>query len=122
MTDRIIVDRIGVFAYHGVADEEQRIGQRFHISLEARVDCRRAGASDDVADTVSYADLADIAVRVAEGRRFRLIEALAEKIAADILTAHAAVQSILVRVDKPSAPVPHLIDGVAVVIERSRHD
>jgi dihydroneopterin aldolase len=121
MTDRIIVDRIGVFAYHGVADEEQRIGQRFHISLEARVDCRRAGASDDVVDTVSYADLADFAVRVAQERRFRLIEALAETIAADILAAHPGVRSIVVRVDKPSAPVPQLIDGVAVIIERDRH-
>jgi dihydroneopterin aldolase len=120
MTDRIRVDRIAVFAHHGVLAEEARLGQRFFISLEARVDTRRAGASDDVADTVSYADMADIAIRASAARRYRLLEALAEAIAADILTALPRVRSIVVRVEKPSAPVPAVIDGVSVEIERSR--
>lgn len=122
MTDRILVHRIAVFAYHGVAEEERRIGQRFQVSLEARVDTRRAGRSDDLADTVSYADLTDIVVRASAARAYRLIEALAETIAAEILAAHPPVRSVVVRVDKPSAPVPHVIDGVSVEIERSRDD
>ncbi|GJE16442.1 dihydroneopterin aldolase [Methylobacterium marchantiae] len=120
MSDRILVERIAVFAYHGLLEEEARIGQRFYISLDCRIDLRQAGLSDDMAQTVSYADLTEIVVRIATTRRFSLIEALAEAIAAEILDRFAGVDSIGVRVDKPSAPVPAVIDGVAISIMRSR--
>lgn len=120
MTDRIFVKNIAVFAHHGLHPEETKLGQRFYIGLEARVDTRAAGRADDFEKTVSYVDLTDIAVRIATERTFKLIEALAETIAAEILARLPLVKSIVVRVDKPSAPVPALIDGVTVEIERSR--
>lgn len=121
MSDRIFVKNIAVFGYHGLHPEEEKLGQRFYIHLEARVDTRAAGVSDDFEKTVSYADLTDIAVEMATKRRFKIIEALAETIAAAVLDRLPAVQSIVVRVDKPSAPVPAVIDGVSVEIERFRH-
>lgn len=120
MSDRILVERIAVFAYHGLLEEEARIGQRFYISLDCAIDLRPAGLSDEVSRTVSYADLTEIVVRIATTRRFALIEALAETIAAEILERFGAVETIGVRVDKPSAPVPAVIDGVAIAITRSR--
>lgn len=120
MPDRILVHRIAVFAHHGVLPEETRLGQRFYVSLDCRLDLSEAGRSDDVARTVSYADLAAIVVEHATQRRFDLIEALAETIAAEILRRFERVRSVAVRVDKPSAPVPAVLDGVAVEIVRSR--
>ncbi len=120
MADRILVHRIAVFARHGVLPEEERLGQRFYISLDCRLDLSQAGRSDDVAHTVSYADLAQIAVETATERRFALIEALAEAIAGEILERHPLIREIRVRVDKPSAPVPAVIDGVAIEIVRAR--
>ena len=120
MTDRILVHRIAVFAYHGLLAEEERLGQRFFISLDCELDLAAAGASDDVAKTVSYADLTAIAIEIAIKRRFALIEALAEVIAAEILTRFAVIERVSVRVDKPSAPVPAIIDGVSVEITRIR--
>lgn len=120
MSDRILVDRIAVFAHHGVLPEEARLGQRFYISLDCRLDLTAAGTSDDVADTVSYADLAEIARAIATDRRFALIEALAESIAATILARFPGIERIDVRVDKPAAPVPALIDGVSVIVSRAR--
>ena len=122
MTDRIFVENIAVFAYHGLHAEEEKLGQRFYISLTAIADRRPAGVSDDFEQTVSYADLTEVAVEIATKRRFRLIEALAETIAAEILARFPKVLSILVRIDKPSAPIPAVIDGAAVEIERSRND
>ncbi|KNY23535.1 dihydroneopterin aldolase [Methylobacterium sp. ARG-1] len=118
--DRIGVARIAVFGRHGVLPEEAVLGQRFYISLDARVDLAPAGRSDDVAHTVSYADLTQIAVDIATERRFNLIEALAEVIAATILERFGSVESITVRVDKPSAPVPAILDGVSIEITRHR--
>ena len=120
MTDRIFVHRIAVFAYHGLFAEEAKLGQRFFISLTAEVDTRPAGLSDDFTKTVSYVDLTEIAVDLATNKRFHIIEALAEAIASEILARLDAVQAVTVRVDKPSAPVPAVIDGVSVEIERRR--
>ncbi|MBY0298147.1 MAG: dihydroneopterin aldolase [Methylobacterium sp.] len=120
MMDRILVHRLAVFAHHGVLEEENRLGQRFYLSLEARLDLREAGTRDDIAASVSYADLAALASRIATERRFRLIEALAETIAAEALAAHPRLDAITVRVDKPAAPVPAILDGVSVEITRQR--
>lgn len=120
MADHILVHRIAVFAYHGVLAEEARLGQRFMISLDCSLDLSEAGRSDDVARTVSYADLTEIAVEIATARRFALIEALAEAVAVAILDRFRAIESVSVRVDKPSAPVAAIIDGVSVVIARNR--
>ena len=120
MTDRILVERIAVFAYHGLLAEEARIGQRFYISLDCALDLGPAGRSDDVAQTVSYADLTGIVVRIATERRFALIEALAEAIAAEILDGFPLLDTVTVRVDKPSAPVPAVIEGVSIAITRRR--
>ena len=120
MSDRILVERIAVFAHHGLLPEETRLGQRFYLSLDVGLDLSDAGRSDDVTRTVSYADLTAVAITIATERRFDLIEALAETIAAEILAGFPAIAAITVRVDKPSAPVPAVLDGVAVVITRRR--
>ncbi|GJD53219.1 Dihydroneopterin aldolase [Methylobacterium crusticola] len=118
--DRILIHRLAVFAHHGVLPEENTLGQRFYLSLEARLDLGEAGRRDDIAATVSYADLAALSHAIATQRRFRLIEALAETIAAEALAAFPALAAITVRVDKPGAPVPLVLDGVAVEVTRTR--
>lgn len=120
MSDRIILGGIAVHAHHGVLDEEERLGQRFLVSLDCRLDLRPAGRSDDVAETVSYAEIAELAVRVATGRRFRLIEALAEALAGAVLETWGAVEAVTVRIDKPGAPIPAIVAEVAVEITRRR--
>jgi dihydroneopterin aldolase len=118
MNDRIIVSRIAIFAYHGLHPEEEKLGQRFYISLDCQVDLSLAGRNDDWESTVCYGRLTEIVSTIATGRRFRTIEALAETVAASVLAAFGKIKAVTVRVDKPSAPVPAIIDGVAVEITR----
>lgn len=120
MNDRILLSRIALYAYHGVLPEESRIGQRFFISLDCRLDLREAGLNDDLGSSVSYADLAKLASRIGTERRFRTIEALAETVAAEILVRFERVDEVTVTVEKPGAPVPAILDGIAVVITRGR--
>ena len=120
MTDRIILTRIAVYAYHGLHPEEERLGQRFYVSLEVRLDLKPPAEADDWKRTVSYDRLAKIVVDVTTERRFALIEGLAEVIAKQILTTSPQIESILVRVEKPAAPIPTILDGVAIEIERKR--
>jgi dihydroneopterin aldolase len=120
MSDRIRVEGIAVFAHHGLLPEEERLGQRFYLGLEAELDLAPAGRADDMTLSVSYADLTAIAVSVATERRFKLIEALAETIAQEILAGFPAITAITVRVDKPSAPIPAVLDLAGVTITRRR--
>ena len=121
MTDRIRIARLAIYAFHGVHPEEERLGQRFYISLCCSLDLAPAGQADDWGQSVCYGQLAELVHRIATGRRFRIIEALAEAIAERVLAEFPRVQSVAVTVEKPDAPVPFLMDGVAVEIERSRH-
>jgi 7,8-dihydroneopterin aldolase/epimerase/oxygenase len=120
VSDRILVRRIAVFAHHGMLPEEQQIGQRFYVSLDCRLDLSAAARDDDLAKGVSYVDLTAIASRIATERRFRTIEALADTIARELLATFPALEQVSVLVDKPGAPVPSIIEGVAVEVTRLR--
>ncbi len=120
MSDRIVVSRLAVFAHHGVFDEEARLGQRFFVSLACSLDLGPAGHADDHARSLDYGQLAALAHEVATTRRFRTIEGLAEAIAAEALATFPTMDAIEVRVEKPSAPIPLVLDGVAVEITRRR--
>jgi 7,8-dihydroneopterin aldolase/epimerase/oxygenase len=120
MRDRVRIHRIAIYAYHGVHAEEMRLGQRFYVSLDACLDLGEAGREDRWESTVCYGQLTEIVNRIATGRRFAIIEALAEAIAQEALAAFPRLEAITVSVEKPSAPVPAIIDGVTVEITRRR--
>jgi dihydroneopterin aldolase len=120
MSDRIFVDRIAIYAYHGLNVEEEKLGQRFYVSLICSLDLEAAGRNDDWSATVCYSRLTELVTAIGTGRRFKIIEALAEAIALEALATFERILEITVRVEKPSAPVPAIIDGVAVEITRSR--
>ena len=69
---------------------------------------------------MSYAELARVATEIATERRFRTIEALAEKIAAELLSGFPRIDAVTVTIDKPGAPVPAILDGISVEITRRR--
>lgn len=119
--DTIELRGLTFYGYHGAFSEEQRLGQRFVVDIRLHLDLEAAGRLDDLTRTVDYGQVAEIVKATVEGRPFRLIEALAEAIAAAILEAHAPVEEIQVRVAKPSAPVAAAPTGlVAVELSRRR--
>ena len=120
MSDAIVIKDLQVFARHGVLPEEQRLGQRFAVDVTAFLDLRRAGASDDLANTVGYDALIATVTQTLTQRRFRLIEAAAEAVAQAILSGFARVERVAVELRKPAAPIDAVFAHVAVRIERSR--
>jgi len=120
LTDTIILSRLALYAHHGVHAEEARLGQRFYVSLTCALDLRPAGQADDYHQSVCYAKLAKLAYEVGTAHRFHTIEGLAEAIAAGVLERFPRIMSLTVRVEKPEAPVPFILDSVAVEIRRSR--
>lgn len=121
VTDEILLEGMRFYGYHGVHPEEQRLGQRFVVDVTLAVNLQRAGERDDLDATVSYSAAYGEIRRVIEGEPRRLIEAVAEEIAAAMLRLDERVQRVQVRVAKPEAPVKGaILDTVAVRITRWR--
>ena len=119
--DRIILTGMQFYGFHGVNPEERRLGQPFVVDLTAELDLRAAGASDDLADTVSYAHLYRAVKAVMEGEPRQLLETAAGAIADAILQQHPAVAAVRVRVGKPRPPIRGaVIAAAAVEIYRTR--
>lgn len=118
--DIVSIRRIAVFAYHGLYEEEARLGQRFEISLECRLDLAEAARSDDLNHGVSYADLIQLVQEIAVTERFNIIEALGGRIAEAVLSKHPKVLEVAVTVEKPHAAIAAIYESVAVTIHRSR--
>jgi dihydroneopterin aldolase len=118
--DRIRLKKIAVFAYHGVYDEEARLGQRFNISLDCAIDLAEAGRTDNLAFGVSYADLAALVQEIAVSERFKIIEALGERIAGAVLERNPRISAVSVTVEKPAAAIAALFETIEVTIHRER--
>ncbi|WP_210507691.1 dihydroneopterin aldolase [Naasia sp. SYSU D00057] len=116
--DRISLRGLRVFGRHGVLPFEREQGQDFLIDLDLAVDLRSAAASDDVADTVHYGELAEEIAAVVGGEPVDLIETLAARIA-DAVLRHDRVREVRVTVHKPQAPITVAFGDVSVTIERT---
>lgn len=115
--DRVVLTGLAVFGRHGVLPEERRDGQVFVVDATLELDLRPAGASDDVADTVHYGELAERLAAVVAGEPVDLLEALAERLAR-VCLADARVRSAEVTVHKPAAPIPLTFTDVSVTVVR----
>lgn len=119
--DRIEVTGVRGWGRHGVLPEETRLGQQFVADLVLHVDTAAAGRADALARTVNYAEVAAVAREEIEGEAVALVETLAERLAARVLTTvgHPLVRRVEVTIHKPAAPVGLPVDDVRVRIVRT---
>jgi len=119
MSDRITLTGLRVFGRHGVFDHEKRDGQEFVVDIVVWMDLAGAAASDDLKQTLHYGELAQLAADIVAGEPYDLIEAVAGKIADEVLR-DERLTAVEVTVHKPSAPIPLTFDDVAVTVHRAR--
>jgi dihydroneopterin aldolase len=119
--DEITLTGIRAFGRHGVYDHERRDGQEFVVDVTLYLSTARAAESDDVTDTVHYGEVAERVVELVGGEPLNLIEALAARIADDLL-ARGPVRMVAVTVHKPQAPISVPFQDVAVTTRRARRE
>jgi 7,8-dihydroneopterin aldolase/epimerase/oxygenase len=108
---------------HGVLPEEQHRAQPFEVDVILEVDLRRAGRSDALADTVDYGAVGAAVAAVFSGPHAALLEHLAERVAAAVLTAGAPLATaVTVKLRKTRPPVPFELASAGVTIHRRRDD
>lgn len=117
--DVIRLQNMIFYGYHGVSAAEKETGRRYEVDCELFLDLTKPGASDRLTDTVNYAQVYATIEEVMNGKKYALIEAIAQDIAGRILS-DDRISAVVVRVRKMIPPIPGNLDHIEVEIKRGR--
>ncbi len=108
------------YAHHGVMPEEHRVGRRFEVDVAIDLDVTAAALADDLAQTVDYERVYQIARRVVTEQKVYLIERLAHLIAREVADAFPVATAVEVTVRKPDPPVGGTVSRAEVTVREER--
>ena len=121
MTQKIQIKGLRVYGYHGVMEHERDEGQYFIIDATIKVDAKRASSTDDISNTVSYAEIAQLIADNVRNNPVNLLETLSQRLADEVLIASGPwAKSVKITVSKPDAPIDLYCDTVAVTAKAKR--
>lgn len=120
--DKIHLNGMEFYGYHGVFPEENKLGQRFYVDLVLEADLSKASESDDLNYTVNYADAYTIIKEIVEGEPRKLVETIAEEIPKAMFETFSIVKACTVKVIKPDPPINGHYDSVAIEMKRERNE
>lgn len=119
--DEIHIDRLEVFAHHGVYPKETREGQTFYVNAVLYTDMKKAGESDGLEDTVDYGSVCHFITDWMHDNTCKLLEAVAERMSQAILCNYRMLCAVELEIIKPFAPVKLPFEGISVKVFRSWH-
>ena len=113
----IEISGLSLYTHHGVSAAEREVGQRLVLDITLDMLRNDATTTDDVADTVDYGEVCQLAALIAQQRSYRTLERLATAIA-DRLLDDFDVHSVMVKASKPEPPIPLPVDEASVTVWR----
>lgn len=116
--DKIHIENLEIYAYHGVNPEETALGQKFILSMDLYGEFEEAGKTDDLTKTVHYGEVCHFAEKLFLDKNHLLIEACANCLAEGILNQFPMIQKIHLQLKKPWAPIGSHLDYASIEIER----
>ena len=119
--DYIRITNLKIFAHHGVYPEETRDGQDFYVNAKLYLDCRNAGQTDCLDDSMNYGEACHFITDFLQQHTYKLIESAAEQLAEAMLLAMPVLKGVAIELCKPHAPIGLPFENVSVNIERSWH-
>lgn len=120
--DKIIMKNLGFYGYHGVLKEESKLGQKFFIDVEMYTNLKKAGKTDEVKDTISYAETYEVVKSIVENEKHNLLEKIAQRICDELFINFDRIDEIKVKIRKPEAPVHGMYDYFGIEIRRKRNE
>ncbi len=122
MRTKLFINSLEVFANHGLFEEENKLGQKFIFDIECELNYQKALFSDEMPDSISYADIADIVVNAATENTFNLLERLAGEVLKRIFDSFEQIENIKLKINKPSAPIKYHFEKCGVEVDMSREE
>ena len=119
MESYIYLDQVSIYAYHGVSPQETKVGNTFLIDLKLKTDISLAIESDDIAHTVSYADIYQ---RLAEEMAIpsKLLEHVAGRIVRRIFQDFPTIEAITIKLSKQNPPMGADIASAGIELTAQR--
>lgn len=111
----IFVEEIRLHAYHGVLPQEQKTGNEYSVSVKAEYDMRQAIETDQLTDTINYADIYQTVAREM-ARPSKLVEHVAGRIAKELFNTYTNINSLDIRIIKHNPPMNAQCLGAGVEI------
>jgi 7,8-dihydroneopterin aldolase/epimerase/oxygenase len=122
MLDKIYLNQMAFYGYHGVYPEENKLGQRFLVDIILECDLQEVGLTDRLDLTVNYGEVYEVTRQIVEGKPFKLVESVAETLATALLSKFPIVVRLTIKVTKPDPPIRGHYDSVAIGITRGRQN
>ena len=119
MKSYIFLDRICFFAHHGIGEQETLAGNEFTVSLRLQVNIAHAMQTDDVADTVSYADVYEI-VKAEMAIPSRLLEHVCGRITDRLFRNFPQIEEIELKLSKRNPPMGADIETAGIEVRLNR--
>ena len=117
--NQVVIQGLRLFAHHGVLAQERTVGAYFLLNLRVTTDFTRAMVSDDLAGTISYADLFEV-VKTEMALPSRLLEHVAGRICQQIFDRFTAAEAIHLELLKENPPMGAECTGAGVCVDTER--
>ena len=115
MKTTVFLDEVRFHAFHGVMPQERAVGADFTVWLTVGYDFVKAAESDDLSDTISYADLYEV-VRAEMDKPSQLLEHVALRIVKAVASRWPRIDTIDLRLTKDNPPMGADCKGAGVEI------
>lgn len=118
--DKLIINGLEIWARIGVTAAEREVGQWLVANVEVGCDLAPAGASDDLNDTLSYAEIAQTVHEIGSTTTCQLLEYMAAQMCHTLLTKFPTATSVRLQLVKRPPPVGIAIASAGVELYRER--
>jgi len=115
--DFLTLNRMQFHAYHGVFEQEQKVGNTYFIDLKIGADFSKACKTDQIEDTINYASVFH-EINEEMKNPCRLIEHVAENICQRLKTKFKECQSLEITLTKQNPPLQGQLESVSIILTR----
>ena len=115
--DKIEIKNLKIAGRHGVYDYEKTQDKTFELDIILFLDLSAACKSDNLEDTIDYAEIISVIIKEFTKKNYNLIEAVAESVISSLIKKFN-FHKVKLRIRKPHAPIDAEFDTVQVELER----
>ncbi len=115
--EKITLENMSFYAYHGCFEQEQIVGTKYEITLTLTLDCSKAAKTDNLADTVNYQEVYAV-VKKEMNIKSKLIENVAQRIIETVKNQFPQIVTVEIWLSKVNPPLGGQVNKVTIQITR----